>query len=232
MNKQSNTYTIIYISVMVVAVAFILAFTATILKPAQQKNIAIDKKSQILNSVNIPSNPTNAEVLYDQYIDDSFVVDSNGNLVKGESFAINIADQLNLPEAQRTLPIFIFKKEGEDDRYILPLWGNGLWGPLWGYLAIEKDGDKVYGAFFSHKGETPGLGAEIEKSDFQEQFNEKHLFTNGELTSIGVMKTGQKPVDGSDYVNAISGGTITSKGVENMLKDCVLPYAKFLESLN
>ncbi len=232
MNKQSNTYTIIYISVMVVLVAFLLAFVAIYLKPTQQKNIAIDKMSQILNSVNIVSTPEDAEELYAQYIDDAFVINANGELIAGESFNMNIADQLKQPEAERTLPVFLFKKEGEADRYILPLWGAGLWGPLWGYIALEADGNKVYGAYFSHKGETPGLGAEIEKPEFQQQFKEKQLFTNGELTSIGVMKSGQKPQNGSDYVNAISGGTITSKGVENMLKDCILPYAKFLESLN
>ncbi len=232
MNKQSNTYTIIYISVMVVAVAFLLAFVAIYLKPAQQKNVAIDKMSQILNSVNITSTPEDAEELYAQYIDDSFVVNAEGNLVAGNSFSIDLATQLAQPEAERILPIFLYKKEGEPDRYILPLWGSGLWGPLWGYIALDADGDNVYGAYFSHKGETPGLGAEIEKPAFQQQFQAKHIFTNGELTSIGVMKAGQKPQNGADYVNAISGGTITSKGVENMLKDCILPYAKFLESLN
>ncbi len=231
MNKQSNTYTIIYISVMVVAVAFLLAFVAIYLKPAQQKNIAIDKMSQILNSVNIASTPEDAEELYARYIDDSFVVNADGALIAGNSFPMDLAAQLNLPEGERTLPIFIYKKEGDPDRYILPLWGNGLWGPLWGYIALEADGNKVYGAYFSHKGETPGLGAEIEKPEFQQQFKEKQIFTNGAFTSIGVMKSGQKPQNGADYVNAISGGTITSKGVENMLKDCILPYTPFLESL-
>lgn len=95
-----------------------------------------------------------------------------------------------------------------------------------------NDGNTVYGAYFAHQGETPGLGAEIEKPQFQEQFQGKHFFIDGNFTSIAVEKAGQKPQNGADYVDAVSGGTITSKGVQTMLQKCVKPYAKFLESLN
>ncbi len=232
MNKQGNTYTIIYTSVMVIAVAFILAFAAISLKPAQEKNIAIDKMSQILNSINIESTPENAQELYAQYIDDSFVIDANGQLVAGASFSMNIADQLKQPADQRTLPVFIYNESPESAKYILPLSGSGLWGPLWGYIAIDSDGNSIYGAYFSHQGETPGLGAEIEKEQFQEQFQGKRLFIDGVFTPVAVMKVGQKPQNGADYVDAISGGTITSKGVQSMIESSVQPYAKFLESLN
>lgn len=232
MNKQGNTYTLIYTAVMVIVVAFILAFAAIGLKPAQQKNIAIDKMSQILNSVNIVSTPENAQELYAKYIDDSFVVDANGQLVKGESFSMNIADQLKLPESQRTLPIFICTDDSGSPKYIIPLSGTGLWGPIWGYISIENDGNTVYGAYFAHQSETPGLGAEIEKSQFQKQFQGKHFFIDGAFLPIAVEKAGRKPQNGADYVDAVSGGTITSKGVQSMLQSCVEPYAQFLESLN
>ncbi len=232
MNKQGNTYTIIYTSGMVIIVAFILAFAAIGLKPVQEKNIAIDKMSQILNSVNIASTPENAQELYGKYIDDSFVIDANGKLVKGESFAMNIADQMKLPEDQRTLPIFICTDNSGAPKYIIPLSGSGLWGPIWGYISIENDGNTVYGAYFAHQGETPGLGAEIDKPPFQKQFQGKHFFIDGAFTPIAVQKAGQKPQNGADYVDAVSGGTITSKGVQNMLQSCVKPYAQFLESLN
>lgn len=232
MNKQGNTYTLIYTAVMVIVVAFILAFAAIGLKPAQQKNIAIDKMSQILNSVNIVSTPENAQELYAKYIDDSFVVDANGQLVKGESFSMNIADQLKLPESQRTLPIFICTDDSGSPKYIIPLSGTGLWGPIWGYISIENDGNTVYGAYFAHQSETPGLGAEIEKSQFQKQFQGKHFFIDGAFMPIAVEKAGRKPQNGADYVDAVSGGTITSKGVQSMLQSCVEPYAQFLESLN
>lgn len=232
MNKQGNTYTLIYTAVMVIVVAFILAFAAIGLKPAQQKNIAIDKMSQILNSVNIVSTPENAQELYGKYIDDSFVVDANGQLVKGESFSMNIADQLKLPESQRTLPIFICTDNSGSPKYIIPLSGAGLWGPIWGYISIENDGNTVYGAYFAHQSETPGLGAEIEKPQFQKQFQGKHFFIDGAFMPIAVEKAGRKPQNGADYVDAVSGGTITSKGVQSMLQSCVEPYAQFLESLN
>ena len=232
MNKQGNTYTLIYTAVMVIVVAFILAFAAIGLKPAQQKNIAIDKMSQILNSVNIVSTPENAQELYGKYIDDSFVVDANGQLVKGESFSMNIADQLKLPESQRTLPIFICTDNSGSPKYIIPLSGTGLWGPIWGYISIENDGNTVYGAYFAHQSETPGLGAEIEKPQFQKQFQGKHFFIDGAFLPIAVEKAGRKPQNGADYVDAVSGGTITSKGVQSMLQSCVEPYAQFLESLN
>ena len=191
MNKQGNTYTIIYTSVMVIAVAFILAFAAIGLKPAQERNIAIDKMSQILNSVNIASTPDHAQE-------------------KNESFSINIADQLKLPENRQTLPVFIYTDNNKSPKYIIPLSGSGLWGPIWGYISIENDGNTVYGAYFAHQGETPGLGAEIEKPQFQEQFQGKHFFIDGNFTSIAVEKAGQKPQNGADYVDAVSGGTITS----------------------
>ena len=120
MNKQGNTYTIIYTSVMVIAVAFILAFAAIGLKPAQERNIAIDKMSQILNSVNIASTPENAQELYGKYIDDSFIINSKGELAKGESFSINIADQLKLPENRQTLPVFIYTDNNESPKHFIP----------------------------------------------------------------------------------------------------------------
>ena len=127
MNKQGNTYTIIYTSVMVIAVAFILAFAAIGLKPAQERNIAIDKMSQILNSVNIASTPENAQELYGKYIDDSFIINSKGELAKGESFSINIADQLKLPENQQTLPVFIYTDNNESPNTLslFPVAGYG-----------------------------------------------------------------------------------------------------------
>ena len=98
------------------------------------------------------------------------------------------------------------------------------------YISVNVDGTPVYGAYFSHQGETPGLGAEIATPHFSEQFKEKQLFKDGEFKSIAVQKKGQKPLNGEDYVDAISGGTITSKGVQSMLQSCLSCYAAFLQS--
>ncbi len=117
-------------------------------------------------------------------------------------------------------------------KYILPVYGAGLWGPIWGYISVNSDGSTIYGAYFAHQGETPGLGAEIEKPAFSNQFNNLHLFKEGRFLPIAVVKAGQAPLNGEDKVDAISGGTITSKGVASMIDNCLGGYTKFLQSLN
>ena len=105
----------------------------------------------------------------------------------------------------------------------------GLWGPIWGYVAIDSDGTTIYGAFFDHQGETPGLGAEITKPAFTDQFEGKEIFKSGQFLPVEVVKKGMKPEGDADYVDGISGGTITSKGVSAMLGDCLSPYRTYLE---
>lgn len=232
MNKQGNTYTILYSAVMVVVVAAILAIASVSLRPFQQENIRIDKMMQILSSVNIKSTAQDAVSLYEKYITDSYVVDATGRRAEAEAFGIDIAAEVRRDAAERRLPVFVCTLDNGDVKYILPLYGAGLWGPIWGYISVDADGQKVYGSYFAHQGETPGLGAEIGNAAFQQQFAGKRLFIDGEFKPVAVMKKGQKPLDGVDYVDAISGGTITSKGVQSMIQDCLLPYEPFLKSLD
>ena len=232
MNKQGNTYTILYSAVMVVVVAAILAIASVSLRPFQQENIRIDKMMQILSSVNIKSTAQDAVSLYEKYITDSYVVDATGRRAEAEAFGIDIAAEVRRDAAERRLPVFVCTLDNGDVKYILPLYGAGLWGPRWGYISVDADGQKVYGSYFAHQGETPGLGAEIGNAAFQQQFAGKRLFIDGEFKPVAVMKKGQKPLDGADYVDAISGGTITSKGVQSMIQDCLLPYEPFLKSLD
>lgn len=232
MNKQGNTYTILYSAVMVVVVAAILAIASVSLRPFQQENIRIDKMMQILSSVNIKSTAQDVVSLYEKYITDSYVVDATGRRAEAEAFGIDIAAEVRRDAAERRLPVFVCTLDNGDVKYILPLYGAGLWGPIWGYISVDADGQKVYGSYFAHQGETPGLGAEIGNAAFQQQFAGKRLFIDGEFKPVAVMKKGQKPLDGADYVDAISGGTITSKGVQSMIQDCLLPYEPFLKSLD
>lgn len=232
MNKQGNTYTILYSAVMVVVVAAILAIASVSLRPFQQENIRIDKMMQILSSVHIASTAQDAVSLYEKYITDSYVVDATGRKAEAEAFGIDIAAEVRRDAAERRLPVFVCTLDNGDVKYILPLYGAGLWGPIWGYISVDADGQKVYGSYFAHQGETPGLGAEIGNAAFQQQFAGKRLFIDGEFKPVAVMKKGQKPLDGADYVDAISGGTITSKGVQSMIQDCLLPYEPFLKSLD
>lgn len=229
MNKQGNTYTIIYIAVMVCIVGAALAWVSLALKPKQDENIRIDKMQQMLHSVNITSDETNAIELYNSHITNSYVINNKGEKIDGVAFDVNVANEIKKPADERQLPVFECDINGET-KFILPVYGAGLWGPIWGYISVNADGTTVYGAYFSHQSETPGLGAEIATPHFSEQFKEKQLFKDGQFKSIAVQKKGQKSLNGEDYVDAISGGTITSKGVQSMLQSCLSCYAVFLQN--
>lgn len=232
MNKQSNVYTVVYASVMVIIVAAVLAFTALTLKPAQEQNVKVDKMKQILSSVYVSATSENAEAQYNKYIVDSYVMNENGDRMDGTAFSVDMAVLSKQDAAKRQLPVFICKLDDGSQKYILPMYGSGLWGPIWGYVSLDENGNTVYGAYFSHKGETPGLGAEISTPIFTDQYKGKQLFVGGIFKSIAVEKAGQKAIDGAEQVDAISGGTITSKGVQEMMMNCIAPYQNFLKSLN
>ncbi len=232
-NKQSNIYTIVYIIVLVTVVGAALAFTATSLKERQQANAAADKMSQILASVDIHPGSDSVAIAYNSHIVESFAVDVRGNRIDGvDAFAVDVAKQSKLPAEQRVLPVFVARLAGGATKYILPMSGAGLWGPIWGYLSVDADGSTVYGAYFAHQSETPGLGAEIEKPRFTSQFAGKTLFDSGDVfVPITVMKGGSGTSSNPHAVDGISGGTITSKGVGAMIDNCLTPYRLFLKSL-
>ncbi len=230
MNKQSNTYIIVYASVMVIIVAAVLAFTSLSLKPMQTKNIELDKMKQILSSIHVASDASTAAALYEQTITETFVINENGDKLPANAFDVDIAAESKVAPAERQLPVFVATLKDGSTKYILPVYGAGLWGPIWGYISLDADGNTLFGAYFAHQGETPGLGAEIEKPFFTEQFVGKHLNVGGAFKSIAVEKKGQKPLDGAEYVDAIAGGTITSKGVQAMMKSSLQPYEKFLKN--
>lgn len=234
MNKQSNTYTIIYIIVLVVVVGAALAFTSMSLKDRQTANANADKMRQILASVKIT--PAEGQVIddYNKYIVESFLVNAAGERVEGDAFNVNMKEAVKLPADKRQLPVYECKLADGAVKYILPVYGAGLWGPIWGYLSVDSDGSTVYGAYFSHEGETPGLGANIAEPTFYGQFNSSlHLFKDGRMLPIEVVKKGQKPQnENADYVDGVSGGTITSKGVGAMLDNCLAPYEAFLKNLS
>jgi len=233
-NKQSNVYTIVYITVMVVIVGAALAFTAMSLKDRQIENANADKMKQILMSVHIPTQRATVVEDYRKYITGTIVVNAAGETVDGvDAFSVNVAAEAKKPAAERLLPVYLCTIPDKGEKIILPLAGMGLWGPIWGYLSLDSDGAQVYGAFFDHQGETPGLGAEIAKPAFTAQFDGKHIFgSDNSFLPIEVVKKGQMPQSGADYVDGISGGTITSKGVGAMLNDCLQPYKAYLETLN
>lgn len=234
MDTNKNSYTIIYAAVMVIVVALLLALVSSGLKETQTTNVKLDKKKQILSALQINLEDQDAAALYDQYIVKELVVNTKAEIlseVRGQAFDIDVVKETAKPLEDRKLPVYVAQMEGQT-KYIIPLRGAGLWGPIWGYVALNDDKNTVFGTYFSHASETPGLGAEIALPKFQQEFVGKHILNDrNEFVSIAVMKAGQKS-DTQEQVDGISGGTITSKGVEAMLLNSIGQYEAFLIKSN
>ena len=233
MNKNSNLYQILYAAVMVLLVGTVLAFIYMALKPKQNENIANDTRKQILSALHIAA-PDDSQVkeTYEKYIIQDLLVDKDGNIVdSAANVAFNVEMKKNVKLTERQLPVMKCRLDDGSIKYVLPVYGAGLWGPIWGYIAVNDDGNTIYGANFSHEGETPGLGARITEQSFQDLFKDKHLFVNGEFKSVAILKKGQKTTDGAEQIDALTGATITSRGVSDMMADCLAPYEAFLKRL-
>ena len=205
MNTNKNSYIIIYSVVLVIIVAFLLAFIFQALKPMQDANVALDKKKQILASLNIRDLANSeAEAKY-------------GEVVKQE---VTVADGLMLYDCQ---------VDGKQ-KYVIPVRGMGLWGPIWGYVALDEDKNTVFGAYFNHDSETAGLGAEIKDSRaWQDQFRGKKVFAaDGETIAIAVKKKADVRNPESEC-DAVTGATLTSDGVSLMLQESFAKYKSFLK---
>ena len=204
MNTNKNSYIILYSTVMVVIVAFLLAFIYQTLKPMQDVNVALDKKKQILASLNIRDlSNQEAEAKYQK-------------VVKSET---TVADGLTLYDCE---------VDGKR-KYVIPVRGMGLWGPIWGYVALDDDKNTVFGAYFNHESETAGLGAEIKDSKaWQDQFRGKKVFAaDGESIAIAVKKKADVKNPESEC-DAVTGATLTSDGVSLMLQESFTKYKSFL----
>lgn len=213
---------------MVIIVALLLSTAALQLKPFQDKNIEVEKKQNILASIKIKALPEEAVEKYSKYITDSYVINNKGEKIEGEdAFKIDVKGELSKPAENRKLPVYVGTLDDGTNAFVMPLRGKGLWGPIWGYISLKPDMNTVYGAVFDHQGETPGLGAEISTEMFQLPFVNKRLFNeNGDFVSIKVLKGGAKEGD-IHAVDAISGGTITSKALEAMLDSCLIQYKTY-----
>jgi len=250
MDTNKNSYTIIYSIVMVVVVAAVLAFVSLSLKDRQNENISNEKQQYLLASVGL-----GADANFNEVIKEAIVVDGNGNIIntatsdiaKSEAFNISTSEQTakikalaTLPEAEQEaargelrLPVFIADLPDGSQAYIFSAYGAGLWGPIWGWISLKTDLNTISGVKFDHSGETPGLGAEIATPTFAGQFAGKEIFAESEFTSIAIVKGGAK--EGSlNEVDAISGGTITSKALDASIRmwfEAYLPYLKSLHTL-
>ena len=214
-DTNSNAYIVLYSTVMVVIVAVLLAVAALALKPRQDAKDLNEKKSNILASLSAEGES------YDRFID-AYVVDAQGGRVDGDVFAL--LNDLPGAFADGKFPIF----ESKDGRVVIPVTGMGLWGPVWGYVALEKDMNTIAGIIMAHKGETPGLGDEIATAKYQAKFVGKTIFEGNKFVSVTLRKGGAK--DPAHEVDAITGGTKTSDGVSAMLYNSLKNYLPLLES--
>ena len=229
MDVNKNSYTLGFAAIMVIIVAALLSVAFIKLKPFQDRNIELEKKQNILSSVGINVERDGAEAIYSTYIKSELVLNNKGEEVDGIAFDVDLGKEIKKDINIQLLPLFISEVDGAT-RYIIPLRGKGLWGPIWGFISLEDDLNSVYGAVFDHKGETPGLGAEINTPMFQDPFANKTIFEGEEFISIAVIKGGATEGD-MHAVDGISGGTITSVGVHDMLSERLSMYLPYFAKI-
>lgn len=233
MNTNSNSYTIIYASVMVIIVAFLLAFVSSALKPTQDKNVEIDKKKQILAALNI-RDLQDAKAIEDKYnevILADMIINAKGDTLNAGAEKDQAGFKVENKEiSTENLPIYICNVDGQT-KYVVPMSGRGLWGGLWGYMAINDDCATVFGAYFSHESETAGLGSPIAEQKFQDQFKNMHIFADTASTQVAltIVKKGQ--VKNPEYeVDGLTGATLTTKGAAAMVTDGLQQYIGFFNA--
>ena len=249
-DKESQGFTFLFSIIMVVVVATVLSLAAMGLKGPQDENMKQEKMQNILGSLQIEVSREEARLTFGDFVKKRLILNYKGEVTSESEGAIKSlaadgkaafeADAFNLdikkqfrdkskPDSERRYPLFICEKEGSK-YYVIPLIGTGLWGPIWGFVALEGDMNTVFGATFDHKTETPGLGAEINQGWFENPFIGDKIFDeSGEFVSIKVIKGGTTP-DNLHGVDAITGGTITSNGVSSMLENTLKVYVPYLKN--
>ena len=240
-NKDSNSYTFVFAIVLITVVGTILALLAMGLKPMQAKNDEVKKKLDVLSALMTPKemetiDRSNAAEIFEKYVnlEDALVLDAAGKVKEGlKAFDIDIRREYKdkkLKEADRNYPLFIAKKDGKTF-YIIPMVGKGLWGPVWGNVCLGEDKKTIQGASFGHQIETPGLGAEISQPFFVNRWiGEQISDENNEFSKFEIVKDGSGAAMPS-RVDGITGGTITSVGVQEMANRCLKVYVSYFNNL-
>lgn len=244
-NTESNVYTVLFATGMVIVVGAILAFLASSLKDKITENKRIEKQQNILYAMGVNANEGTDKAFVDKsivekeftkYITKQLVIKGNDVAEDANAYLIDIKKEeaaAKNPNYQRQLPLFIGEKDNKTF-YILPMRGKGLWDAIWGYIALDEN-LIVQGVFFDHAGETPGLGANIGERFFMDDFKGEHIMDGDNFKGIAIAKGNGDPknIDKIDYeIDAIAGSTITGNGVTAMLKkdlQLYLPYFKTLK---
>lgn len=231
LNTNSNTYIIVYSAIMVIIVAFLLAFIFYSLKPMQDVNVALDKKKQVLAALNIRDlGDAESAEKYAEVVIADHIIDTAGEITtEGSQGGENAGFTLNSADAKAgQLALYVCMIDGQY-KYVVTVYGNGLWGPIWGFIAVNSDHETVYGAYFNHDSETAGLGAEIKDSrEWQEQFAGKKIYdiTDGQPGSV-ILSVMKKVSDPDCEVDGVTGATLTCNGVTAMIHEGFEKYKGF-----
>ena len=240
---DKNSYTILFAIAMVVVVGGLLAFTASALKPRIDNNERLEKQQNILYAMGVNENEGNSAVfvstdkapeLFTQYIKKQLVIEGDKVSENDEAYLIDVKKEQTSAKAgnQRKLPLFVGEKDGKTF-YIAPIRGKGLWDAVWAYIAMDED-MVIQGAYFDHKGETAGLGANIKQRFFMDDFIGENLKSNGSFKGVNISKSNNDPKNNDktdNEVDAIAGATITGDGVSAMIKSELKQYVPYFENL-
>lgn len=243
MNTEKNSYTIIFAIVMVLVVGSVLAFVASSLKPRIEINEKFEKQQNILYAMGVNQNIVGGGVSFidtdkvenefGQYIKKQLVIQDGKIIEDEEAYLINLKLEQNKDASERRLPLYLGEKDGKEF-YIIPMYGKGLWDAIWGFVSLDKNLE-VQGVFFDHKGETPGLGANINQRFFMDDFTGERIMHGTKYGGITVAKGNNDPnnEDKEDNeVDALAGATITGNGVTAMINSTLKMYLPYLKDLN
>lgn len=249
-NTDSNLYTVLFAIAMVVVVGSLLAFTASYLKPTITQNMKTEKQQNILFAMGVNEatvsgdedaagefvSTDKASEEFSKYITEQYYIEGTTATEDDQAYLIDIkkeSDKAKNGSYTRKLPLFVGEKDGQKF-YIVPMRGVGLWDAIWGYIALNEDLETVKGAYFDHKAETPGLGANITEGYFRDDFQGESIFANGDFKGITVAKGNNDPTNNDkndNEVDAIAGATITGDGVTAMIKKDLAMYLPYFNTL-
>ena len=229
MNRNSNAYTFIFAIILVVVVAALLAFVSEGTKEKRANNVKLEKMQSILSTIGVDVSREEAGKVFKKYIKQELSLKADGSVdADVNAFNINLKHETKKEDNKQRFPIYVAEKDGKKF-YVIPLYGAGLWDAIWGYMSLAEDENTVVGATFDHKGETPGLGAEINQSWFEDQFKGEQIMEGAKFVSVKVIKGGT-PTSNKHGVDAISGGTITSDGVTKMIEERLQRYLAYFKN--
>ncbi len=243
-NTEKNVYTVLFAAGMVVVVGSILAYLASALRPRIQENERFEKQQNILYAMGVNENedegsvafiPTDrVEATFSEYIKEQIVIEGDQISEDQEAYLIDMKKQLDAAKSGQTpkLPVMIGEKDGKTF-YVIPMYGKGLWDAIWGHIALDEN-MVVQGVYFDHKGETPGLGANIKARYFMDDFEGESILDGTRYRGIEVAKGNNDPLNQDkedNQVDALAGATITGNGVSAMISETVRLYQPYLKTI-